>query len=109
MTTPYIEEKVEELAGEIWRAIKEDFEKEGIILPLSWKGVGMAYGGYARASRLLQDTLTEVDRRARGEEQKRTLKDAIEWKEKGFELSTFIDKLRTYPIADSFTNLTPNQ
>lgn len=83
MTTPYIEEKVEFLAGE--------------------------FNASEHGEEVIRTTLQEVDRRAREWEQKRTLKDAIEWKEKGFELDTFIDKLRTYPIADKLTNLTPNQ
>jgi hypothetical protein len=48
MTKDY-QETVEDVAGEIWRCIKEDFEREGLTLPDSWKGIGMAYGGYSRA------------------------------------------------------------
>lgn len=50
----------EELAGELWRCIKEDFEKEGIKLPEKWKGVGMAYGGYTRAGEAITSHQNEI-------------------------------------------------
>jgi len=51
---------VEERAGELWRCIKHDFEKEGIELPNSWNGIGMAYGGYARAIEALTADRTAI-------------------------------------------------
>lgn len=57
-TTPQ-KKSVEEVAGEIWRCIKHDFEKYGISLPESWKGAGLAYGGYSRAVNTITTLLAE--------------------------------------------------
>lgn len=63
---PYIEDiacaprttpTVEEIAGEIWRCVKEDFEKQGVILPPKWNGIGLAYSGYVRAGEIMRKAL----------------------------------------------------
>lgn len=53
MTTP----TVEEIAGEIWRCVKEDFEKRGVMLPPKWNGIGLAYSGYVRAGEIMRKAL----------------------------------------------------
>lgn len=65
---------VEEVAGELWRCIKEDFEKEGLTLPDSWKGIGMAYGGYSRACEIIQQ-----ERQTSQEREREMIEELIEF------------------------------
>lgn len=62
---------VDYIAGEIWRCVKEDFEKQGVQLPTNWNGVGLAYGGYVRAGEIMQKALKECAEEARKEERER--------------------------------------
>lgn len=52
MKTP----RIEEIAGEVWRLIKDEWEEKDGKLPSGWTGIGSAYGSYSR----LIEALTEA-------------------------------------------------
>ena len=92
----------EEIAGELWRCIKADFEKKGLSLPDNWNVVGMAYGAYARIIEALEAKDKECEERV-GEERERMLENMLydldklnsDWKSKvewiGSELQRYRD------------------
>ena len=40
--------RIEEMAGEVWRLIKDEWEEKDGKLPSGWTGIGSAYGSYSR-------------------------------------------------------------
>jgi len=76
--------KVEEIAGEIWLATKKDFESEGIELPFSWKGVGIAYGVYVKVGEIIYQALTSSYKQGMSKERERMI-EKIEKMKKNYE------------------------